>query len=107
MAARDGRPLAVVLGMLGNKDAAGVFDALAPLNPRVFTVPSPSEAGARPEDLAEAGRAAGLQASACDSVSAGFDQALALEGAAPHVVICGRLYLAGEVLAASPETWPR
>ncbi|MDB5461018.1 MAG: hypothetical protein JWO72_2759, partial [Caulobacteraceae bacterium] len=25
---------------------------------------------------------------------------------APHVLICGSLYLAGEVLAASDETWP-
>jgi dihydrofolate synthase/folylpolyglutamate synthase len=25
----------------------------------------------------------------------------------PHIVICGSLYLAGEVLALSEETWPR
>jgi len=107
MVARDGRPLALVLGMLGNKDAAGVLEALKSLEPTVFTVPSPSEAGASPEDLAAAATAAGLTATACDSVMEGFDRALALDGPAPHVVICGSLYLAGEVLAASPETWPR
>ena len=107
MVARDGRPLALVLGMLGNKDAAGVFEALKPLKPKVFTVPSPSDAGAPPEELAAAGRAVGLDAEPCDSVMRGFEQALRLEGPAPHVVICGSLYLAGEVLAASPETWPR
>jgi dihydrofolate synthase/folylpolyglutamate synthase len=37
----------------------------------------------------------------------GFEAALAQDGPAPHVIICGSLYLAGEVLAASPETWPR
>jgi dihydrofolate synthase/folylpolyglutamate synthase len=107
LVSRDGRPLVLVTGILGNKDAAGMFEALKGLNPRVFTVPSPSEAGAAPEDLAAAARAVGLQADACDSVMAGFQAALALEGPAPHVVICGSLYLAGEVLAASPETWPR
>jgi dihydrofolate synthase/folylpolyglutamate synthase len=107
MAARDGRPLAVVIGMLGNKDAPGVFAALKPLEPTVFTVPSPSEAGASPRDLAAAAAAAGLAATPCASVMEGFEAALALEGPAPHVIICGSLYLAGEVLAASPETWPR
>jgi dihydrofolate synthase / folylpolyglutamate synthase len=107
LVSRDGRPLALVTGILGNKDAAGMFEALKGLKPRVFTVPSPSEAGAAPEDLAAAARAVGLRAEARDSVMAGFEAALALEGPAPHVVICGSLYLAGEVLAASPETWPR
>lgn len=105
--ARDGRPLALVTGILGNKDAPGMFAALAELKPRIFTVPSPSEAGAAPKDLAAAARSVGLEAEPCDSVMAGFEAALALEGAAPHVIICGSLYLAGEVLAASPETWPR
>ena len=107
MAARDGRPVALVMGILGNKDAAGMFEALAPLSPRVFTVPSPSEAGAAPEDLAAAARSVGLEAEPHETVMAGFEAALARDGPAPHVIICGSLYLAGEVLAASPETWPR
>ena len=107
MAARDGRPVALVMGILGNKDAAGMFDAFKPLSPTVYTVPSPSEAGAAPENLAAAARSVGLQASAYDTVMAGFEAALAQDGPAPHVIICGSLYLAGEVLAASPETWPR
>ena len=36
-----------------------------------------------------------------------MDEALGSDGPPPHLVICGTLYLAGEVLAASPETWPR
>ena len=107
MAARDGRPVALVMGILGNKDAKGMFEAFKALNPRVFTVPSPSEAGAAPEDLAAAARAVGLSACAFDTVMDGFQAALAQDGPAPHVIICGSLYLAGEVLAASPETWPR
>ena len=107
MASRDGRPVALVMGILGNKDAAGMFAAFKPLNPRVYTVPSPSEAGAAPEYLAAAARSVGLQADAYDTVMAGFEAALGQDGPAPHVIICGSLYLAGEVLAASPETWPR
>ncbi len=105
--ARDGRPLAMIVGILANKDAGGMFQAFAPLKPRVFTAPSPSEAGAAPEDLAAAARAAGIEAEACPSIMEGLNRALALPGPAPHVVICGSLYFAGEVLAASPETWPR
>ena len=107
MAARDGRPVALVMGILGNKDAAGMFEAFRPLNPHVFTVPSPSEAAAAPEDLAAAARSVGLKARPYNTVMAGFEAALAQDGPAPHVIICGSLYLAGEVLAASPETWPR
>ena len=106
LVARDGRPLTLVVGILGNKDAAGMFGALADLNPRVFAVPSPSEAGASPEALAVAASSVGLQAEACPSLVEGFARALAQGGPPPHVVICGSLYLAGEVLGASPETWP-
>ncbi len=107
LAGRDGRPLAMVVGILGAKDAKGMFAELAPVSPRIFTVPSPSEAGASPEALAAAARAVGLGAEPCGSVDGGFDRALAAPGPPPHVVICGSLYLCGEVLAASPETWPR
>jgi dihydrofolate synthase/folylpolyglutamate synthase len=107
MAARDGRPVALVMGILGNKDAAGMFEAFKPLSPTVFTVPSPSEAGAAPEDLAAAARSVGLKAEPHENIMAGLNAALATPGPAPHVIICGSLYLAGEVLAASPETWPR
>jgi len=41
---------------------------------------------------------------AAGSVDAALDRALAL--GAGRVVICGSLYLAGEVLGASRETWP-
>ena len=107
MAARDGRPVALVMGILGNKDAARMFEAFRPLTPRVYTVPSPSEAGATPEALAAAARSVGLKAQPFETVMEGFEAALAQDGPPPHVIICGSLYLAGEVLAASPETWPR
>ena len=107
MAARDQRPVTLITGMLGNKDAAGFYAALKALNPRVLTIRADAETAASAEALEAAARAAGLQATACSSLQAAMDEALRDKGPAPHLVICGTLYLAGEVLAASPETWPR
>jgi dihydrofolate synthase/folylpolyglutamate synthase len=104
--ARDGRPVCVVAGLLGNKDAAGFFQAMAPLGPHILTVDFEAEAAADARDLAQVARAAGLSADACPDVTAAVGAALARGGPAPHVCIAGSLYLAGEVLALSPETYP-
>jgi len=103
--ARDGRPLALIVGMLANKDALGFLAPFAELNPVVIAV---SFAGnAAPADrIAEAAQAAGLEARACED---GLQAALALALAAqpvPHVVVAGSLHLAGEALGLNRETWP-
>jgi dihydrofolate synthase/folylpolyglutamate synthase len=105
MAARDGRPVALISGLLANKDATGFFAPFAPLKAKVFSVTFEGHAAASSAQTAAAAELAGLRAHACDSVEAALDKALALEPT-PHVLICGSLYLAGEVLAMSPETWP-
>jgi dihydrofolate synthase/folylpolyglutamate synthase len=102
---REPRPLTLIVGLLANKDAEGWFAAMADLAPRILTVPVESGAGAAPETLAAVVDQLGLPAQAAINV----DQAIeaALHGAQrPRVVICGSLYLAGEVLAADPRTWP-
>ena len=104
--ARDGRPLALVVGTLANKDAVGFFSAFEALNPAVFATGFDAEAAASAEQTMDAARAAGLQAEPCGYPLAALRRALEVEGAPPHVLICGSLYLAGEVLAASEETWP-
>lgn len=106
LAARDGRPVTLVAGMLANKDAAGFFEAFEALKPRVFCVRADAEAAADGEVLATAARAAGLDATACGDIWDGFEKALAEPGPAPHLCVGGTLYLCGEVLAADPETWP-
>ena len=107
MQRRSPRPLVLVCGMLGNKDAAAFFAAFKALAPRVLTVPFASDTAADPQALAAVATAAGLDAQACPEVETALSIALAGDGPPPRVVICGSLYLAGEVLAASPETWPR
>jgi dihydrofolate synthase/folylpolyglutamate synthase len=105
LAARDGRPVALIAGLLANKDATGFFAPFAALKARLFSVSFEGHAAAGAAQTAAAGELAGLRASACDSVEQALDKALAIEPT-PHVLICGSLYLAGEVLAMSPETWP-
>jgi dihydrofolate synthase/folylpolyglutamate synthase len=106
LTARDGRPVAVVCGLLANKDAEGFFAAFAELKPAIHAVEFEADAAARPEALAERASAMGLAATAHADVATGLAAALAGTGSPPHVVICGSLYLAGEVLAMAPETWP-
>ena len=100
---RAPRPLALICGMLGNKDAGGFFDALKDSGAAVFTVGFDG-AAAEPQALAAVARGHGLAATPAGSAAEALDMALRL--GAGRVVICGSLYLAGEVLGASPETWP-
>jgi dihydrofolate synthase/folylpolyglutamate synthase len=107
LSARDGRPVAFVLGLLARKDVAGIFRALAANRCTVATVGFQSDLAADPQALAAQAQACGLAVQACADVTAGVRLALSGKGPAPHVLICGSLYLAGEVLALSPETLPR
>ena len=101
--ARAPRPLALIVAMLANKDAGGFFEALKGTEAQVFTVGFDG-AAADPAALAAVAQGRGFGAMAAGSVDEAIDRALAL--GAGRIVICGSLYLAGEVLGASPETWP-
>jgi dihydrofolate synthase/folylpolyglutamate synthase len=101
--AKAPRPLALIVGMLGNKDAGGFFEALRGTGAAVFTVPFDG-ACAEPAALAAVAQGHGLGATPSASVGTALDQALRL--GAGRVVICGSLYLAGEVLGADRATWP-
>lgn len=101
--AKAPRPLALIVGMLANKDAGGFFGALSQSGAAVFTVPFDG-AAAEPEALAAVARGHGLGATPCASVEEALTHALRL--GAGRITICGSLYLAGEVLGAARETWP-
>jgi dihydrofolate synthase / folylpolyglutamate synthase len=106
LAARDGRPLTVIVGMLARKDAAGFLGPFADLAPRVFTTPFESENAMAADVLAEAAQSVGLAGEPVEGVEAAVARALDGDRAAPHVLICGSLHFVGDVLAMSPETWP-
>jgi dihydrofolate synthase/folylpolyglutamate synthase len=101
--ARAPRPLALICGMLSNKDAGGFFGALKDAGATVFTVGFDGAAAA-PAALAAVARGHGLAATPAGSAGEALD--IALRFGAGRVAICGSLYLAGEVLGASRETWP-
>ena len=103
---RDGRPLALVVGMFARKDARGFFQPFAEMHPKVFATTFDSPNAAPAAEIAEAARAAGLQVEEVETAEAGVRRALSAEGPPPHVLICGGLHFAGEVLAMSPDTWP-
>ena len=98
---RHPRPLFMIVGMLNTKDPIGFFKPFAGLVRHLFTVPvSGSEAGREPGELAQAARTAGLSAEPAGSVQTALR--VLQEGwryePPPRILICGSLYLAGDVL---------
>lgn len=88
----------LVAGMLSNKDYRAMLAILAPHIARLVAVPVPrSAAGLPPDTLADAARAAGIEAETAPDIAAGLQHA-ASTGEARPVLIAGSLYLAGAAL---------
>lgn len=100
---RRPRPLVMVVAMLGTKDSAGFLEPFAGLAQSVTAIPMPSQTAARPAaEVAAIARASGLEAEQADSIEAALTRIGAVTWPSPpRVLICGSLYLAGEVLAAN------
>jgi len=107
LAARDGRPVRLVVGMLGRKDAAGFFAPFAGLAEAAYATPFESPNATPAETLAATARSVGVRAEAVESVEAGLARCLEAGGPAPHVLICGSLHFVGDILAKDAATWPR
>jgi dihydrofolate synthase/folylpolyglutamate synthase len=92
----------LIAGMINTKDQTGYFRNFAGIARHVFTVPvHDSDAGVPNDELAARAAEAGLVAEPVASV----ENALMLlrdgwagAGAPPRILICGSLYLIGEVL---------
>jgi dihydrofolate synthase / folylpolyglutamate synthase len=94
------RPVSIIAGMMASKEAASYFAALAPLAGRVYCVPIAGEAGAfTAADLVTEATNGGLNAVAAASVRDALTEIA--QRPAHRVLICGSLYLAGQVLAAN------
>lgn len=96
------RALFLIAGMLSTKDPVGFFKPFAGLARHVFTVPVFGTDSSRdPIELAQAARAAGLSAEPTSGVRTALR--LLSEGwrfePPPRILICGSLYLAGDVLS--------
>jgi dihydrofolate synthase/folylpolyglutamate synthase len=100
---RFARPLFLITGMINTKDQTSFFRAFKGIARHVFTVPvGSSDAGVPNADLAVRAGDAGLSAEPVASVANALmllrDTWDGIE-TPPRILICGSLYLAGEVLA--------
>jgi dihydrofolate synthase/folylpolyglutamate synthase len=88
--------VALILGILRDKDWRGICKMLAPLADKIFAVPVASERTTNPNELAEICRAANPAAEifVCGSLS----EALQKGSAENFIVLTGSLYLVGEAL---------
>ena len=98
LAAMPTRPTYLICGMLNTKDIGGYLRPLAPQVRRLHAVSIPGEQATLPaEDTCKAARAAGMVARTNVSVA---EALLNIRESNPtaRVLICGSLYLAGQVL---------
>ncbi|HVL70894.1 MAG TPA: folylpolyglutamate synthase/dihydrofolate synthase family protein [Beijerinckiaceae bacterium] len=100
---RSAAPVVLVVGMLGTKDSEAFLRNFAGLAREMIAVPITGQIAARPpEELAAIARQVGFTV----TTAPGVEAALAslddyVWDRPPRVLVCGSLYLAGEVLAAN------
>ncbi len=102
---KSSKPLYLICGMLKTKDAAGFLAPFAGLARHIVTIAIPGEEASRGAgELYDAARNSGLDASPADDLEDAMMQVSAWSRARPNegpprILICGSLYLAGQVLA--------
>ena len=103
LADRNPAPLVMIAGQLSTKDAAATLGHFRGLALRLYAVPIQNQLAARPaEEVASLAREAGLTAETAGSVEQALREIAARDWPAPpRILICGSLYLAGEVLSAN------
>ena len=94
-----GRALHLVVGMLTTKDLGQFLTPLAPLAASLRFVPVPGDSPSHdPQASATTAGLLGARASAAESFTAAIRAIIAEEAPPYDILICGSLYLAGEVL---------
>jgi dihydrofolate synthase/folylpolyglutamate synthase len=94
------RPLVLIVGMLATKDFAGYLRNFAGLARQLYAVPVKSDKPLPPDVIAQTARDVGLAADTMPGVESALAAVAKLPlGSPPRILICGSLYLAGEVLA--------
>ena len=109
MESKSPRPLVLVTGILANKDIGGFLDAFEGLASAVIGVSIGGHSSLAPETLRELAQARGMKGQVASNLTDAVQRAINTGEAlsrqttdqpiiAPRVLICGSLYLAGEVL---------
>ena len=98
---RSPKPIFLVVGMMINKDVAGFLAPFAGLVRGIVAVPlgEGESASMAPDRIVAAARELGISGEACPDVLAALAQAQQGDGVGRRILICGSLYLAGDVLA--------
>ena len=92
------KPLILIIGMMNTREPTDFIEPFIKMSPRVMTLTILGEPNAHPAaHIAVAATAAGLAAKTYRSVESALQEAAKTPGA--RVVICGSLYLGGDVLA--------
>ncbi len=107
--ARAPRPLILVMGILANKDAGAFLSSFEGLASGLVAVDIPGHTSLAAETLLELAQGRGIRGEAADSIPAAIDAAITMgerqrkdaHDQPPRILICGSLYLAGEVLRLS------
>jgi dihydrofolate synthase/folylpolyglutamate synthase len=91
-------PVFMICGMLNTKDVAGFMSPLVAHAGKLFAVSIPGErATLSAEATAQAARDVGIDAQEASSVQAALER-IAAQNPSARVLICGSLYLAGQIL---------
>jgi dihydrofolate synthase/folylpolyglutamate synthase len=98
---RAPKPLVIVLGMMGQKDAKGFLEHFRGLARRIVTVaiPGAHEKPFDPAELSAVAASLGFDSAPASSLEAALIAAQAGFNTPMRILICGSLYLAGHVLA--------
>lgn len=95
--------LHIILGVLANKDPAGLLAPFAELAASLHSVTVPDHEHHAPADLAQIGNALGIPSEPAVDVADALRRIAANGAESAQVLILGSLYLAGEVLAANGQ----
>jgi dihydrofolate synthase/folylpolyglutamate synthase len=92
-------PLYLIFGMQTTKDASGFLRPLARHARTARAVPIEGHAAYTPQEACERAAEVGLDCQPANDVGAALEDLLATQPAPMRILICGSLYLAGDVLA--------
>lgn len=100
---RNPKPLVLICGSLATKDTAGFLAHFTGLAQELLALPIHGEHAARSAaDISALAQAAQIPAASCETIEQALDLLAARDWPeAPRILICGSLYLAGEMLAAN------
>lgn len=100
----SGKDKTLVIGVMEDKEVDAVLEHLAPLAKRIVTTTPSNPRAMKAETLAEKSRAFCSDVTPCDDTCKAFDLARSLVSDKDALIVCGSLYLAGDVRLHMIET---